>query len=349
VLAATSPAPRSGTVAICFVMAALEPVRARGMDTDSIVRQAGISPMLLNCPRARVSAKQYGELWRHVALLLDDELFAQDSRRMKAGTFAMICNSVLSCESLHQAFERVLRFFRLVLDDISCGLNVGNYETGLQLVERDDQWHVFGHECLLMLIHGLACWLVGRRIPIIRAEFAYPEPPHSAEYRWMYTAELAFQSQHTALFFESKYLKLKIVQNRRSLKDFLRIAPEGILVKYKDPIHVSAKVRRHLQKSLGNEPVAFGSLATAVNMTAATLRRRLQDEGTTYQAIKDQVRRELAVKYLGDFRRSTTEIGLDLGYSERSAFHRAFRSWTGVAPGEFRRQLQPNSRLRIKK
>jgi AraC-like DNA-binding protein len=286
-----------------------------------------------------VSAKQYGTLWRLIALRLDDELFGQDSRRMKAGTFAMICNSVLTCDSLRQALERVLRFLRLVLDDISGSLKVGNHESGLQLIERAELPHVFGQECLLMLIHGLACWLVGRRIPITRAEFAYPEPPHSVEYRSMYSTVLTFQAPHTTIFFDSKYLTQRIVQNRRSLKDFLRTAPESILVKYENAVSLSARVRRSLLTSLGNKTIEFDSLAAAMNMTPATLRRRLHDEGTSYQAIKDRLRRDLAISYLSDFKRSTTEIGLELGYSERSAFHRAFRNWTGVAPGEFRRRL----------
>jgi AraC-like DNA-binding protein len=101
----------------------------------------------------------------------------------------------------------------------------------------------------------------------------------------------------------------------------------------------SARVRRRLRLSLGNETIEFDSLAAAMNTTPATLRRRLRDEGNSYQAIKDQLRHELAINYLSDLKRSTTEIGLDLGYSERSAFHRAFRNWTGLAPGEFRRRL----------
>jgi AraC-like DNA-binding protein len=123
------------------------------------------------------------------------------------------------------------------------------------------------------------------------------------------------------------------------LKDFLRIAPEGILVEYKNPIDLSARVRRFLRKSLGTKPTTFIFLAAALNMTGATIRRRLQEEGTSYQALKDQVRCELAIEYLSDGRRSTTEIGLELGYSEPSAFHRAFRSWAGVTPGEFRGRL----------
>jgi hypothetical protein len=87
---AQSGGPEPGTVAICFVAAALEAVRARGMDADGLLTRVGLSPTLLQSPHARVSAEHYGKLWRLVALTLDDEFFGQDSRRMKSGSFAML-------------------------------------------------------------------------------------------------------------------------------------------------------------------------------------------------------------------------------------------------------------------
>src|SRR6201999_2606192 len=101
----------SGTIAICFVAAALEHVRSRKPDAGRLLEQVGLSPTLLESPQARVSVQQYGALWRLVALTLDDEFFGQDSRRMKAGSFAMICHAVLNCRDLKRAVERALRFF----------------------------------------------------------------------------------------------------------------------------------------------------------------------------------------------------------------------------------------------
>jgi AraC-like DNA-binding protein len=333
-----APWAEPGTVAICFVIAALEAARDKAVNVDSILSEAGISPELLDKPHARIPAKQYGALWRLLATQLDDELFGQDSRRMKSGTFAMICHAALSCDSLRQALERALRFFRLVLDDISGDLLVGNTEACLQLVKRDQVQCIFGQECLLMLLHGLACWLVGKRIPIVRAEFSYAEPAHSIEYRSMYAANLEFQKAHTAIFFDRSFLALPIVQNRRSIKDFLRCAPDGILVKYKSTSGLAACVRRRLRRSVGNSFIELDAMAADLGLTSATFRRRLHAEGTSYRLVKDQVRRDLAVGYLSSSDRSTAEIGWDLGFSERSAFERAFRNWTGVTPGEFRRR-----------
>jgi AraC-like DNA-binding protein len=368
---AAVPAARAepGTIAIHFVVAALESVRARHLDAEALLETVGLSPSLLQVPQARVSAKHYGELWRLVAVTLDDEFFGQDSRRMKSGSFAMLVHSVLGCKTLGQALERSLRFYGLILDDIAGSLVRGPAESArapahatrgpaqaavisggravmpdeAAVILRERQTgaaaRTFAHEVLLMLVHGVACWLVGRRIPILRAHFSYPEPPHSPEYRLMYCTDLCFGMPYTCIVFEADYLDLPVVQNERSVKEFLRTAPENILVKYKNGSSMSARIRRRLRQLLPGEVPDFDTLAAELNMTTATLRRRLHEEGASYQGIKDQLRRDLAISYLSHSGRSVMDIALELGFSERSAFHRAFRKWTGASPGEFRRAL----------
>lgn len=334
--------PEPGTVAICFVAAALEAVRARNLDADRLLITVGLSPSLLCSPHARISAEHYGKLWRLIAVTLDDEFFGQDSRRMKAGSFAMLCHSVLSCRSLGHALARSLRFYGLILDDIGGTLECEDGEAGIVLRERGagKPHRVFGQEVLLLLLHGVACWLVGRRIPILRAQFSYPRPAHAGEYRVMFSNDLSFDAPATRIVFDAGYLNLPVVQDERTIKEFLRTAPENIVTKYKNGSSVSARIRRCLRRRLPGEVPDFDTLAAELNMTPPTLRRRLHEEGATYQRIKDQLRRDLAISYLSDSDRSVVDIALELGFSERSAFHRAFQKWTGASPGEFRRGHQ---------
>lgn len=331
-----------GTIAICFVAAALQGVQGRNLNADELLATVGLSASLLQVPQARVSAKHYGALWRAIAAALDDEFFGQDSRRMKVGSFAMLCHSVLSCKTLGHALDRSLRFYALILDDISGSAERDTEEARIVLHERAAgvPRRVFAHELLLMLLYGVSCWLVGRRIPILRTEFSYAEPAHSAEYRLMYCADLRFNRPNTLLAFEASHLDLPVVQNERSAKEFLRSAPESILLKYKNGSSLSARVRRRLRQFLPGTVPDFEELAEEMRMTPATMRRRLHEEGESYQSIKDQLRRDLAISYLSHSRRSVMDIAVELGFSERSAFHRAFRKWTGASPGEFRRKLQ---------
>lgn len=260
---------------------------------------------------------------------------------MKAGSFAMLCHSVLGCETLGQALERSLRYYALILDDIYGTAERGAQEARIVLHQRSAgaAQRVFAHELLLMLLYGVSCWLVGRRIPILRTEFSYAEPAHSAEYRLMYCGNLRFDRPNTLLAFAPGYLDLPVVQNERSAKEFLRSAPENILLKYKNGSSLAAKVRRRLRQCLPGVVPDFDRLARQMGMTPPTMRRRLLEEGESYQSIKDQLRRDLAISYLSHSNRSVMDIAVELGFSERSAFHRAFRKWTGASPAQFRRTL----------
>ncbi len=330
-----------GTIAICFVEEALWSVRARGLDPDALLLEVGISPSLLEVQQARVSTAQYGALWRSIANALDDEFFGLDSRRMKLGSFAMLCRAVVHCTTLEKALLRALRFYGLLLDDFRAALARRGDAAKILLDDRilHVSQRVFAHEALLIMLYGLACWLIGRRIPILVAQFAYPEPAHSAEYRIMYSSRLSFDQPNTAITFDSEYLDRPVIQDEQSVKEFLRTIPENILVKYKNTNSLTAKIRRRLRQTLPHELPDFEVLAHELHTASATLRRRLHEEGESYQSIKDQLRRDVAITYLSHSDRSVMDIALELGFAEPSAFHRAFKKWTDASPGEYRRSL----------
>jgi AraC-like DNA-binding protein len=91
----------------------------------------------------------------------------------------------------------------------------------------------------------------------------------------------------------------------------------------------------------------FDTLARQLHSTASTLRRKLRQEDHTYQSIKDNLRRDLAINHLSGSNRSIEEIAVQLGFADPSAFHRAFKKWTGNSPGEHRRTLSGKSRGQI--
>ena len=238
-----------GSVAICFVQQAMQGVLARQLDAAALLRAAGIAPDLLALPHARVSATSYSALWREVAQALDDEFFGQDARRMKVGSFAMLCHSVIHCKTLEQALQRALQFFDLLLDDLAARLEVEQGIAVLSLHPRGagEAPRIFAHETMLIMLHGLACWLVGRRIPVLSTSFAYPEPAYSEEYRTMYSSRLRFDQASTSMRFDAAYLALPLAQDERTLTDFLRLAPANLVLKYKNSHSIASRIRRRLR------------------------------------------------------------------------------------------------------
>ena len=330
-----------GTISVCFVEGLLQGVRSQGFDTDELLEQCGLAPAILRMPNARVSASTYTVLLRLVAQILDDEFFGMDSRRMKVGSFAMLCRAAVHGKSLEKAAGRALRFFALCLDDLKGELwRQGDFlRLRLRQADRDRPPPVFAQETLLMFMHRLICWLVNRRIPVLAAEFAYPQPPHAGEYRLMFAQNCRFAQPATALVFEARHFSLPVVRTEKALKEFLRIAPENLLVQYRDRFGVGASLHKLLAPLPPADWPTFEAVAERLGGSASTLRRRLEGEGLSYQSIKDNLRRDRAIDLLSGTNLSVMDIAAELGFAEASAFHRAFRKWMGVNPGEYRRAL----------
>lgn len=329
------------TISIAFVEAALSGVRAQGFDADELLYQVGLSPSLLAHPCARISAPTYTMLLRLVAQLLDDEFFGQDSRRTKVGSFAMLCHNVIHCPTLDSALGRALRFYALQMDDLHASLSRlgGMVLLKLRQTDPDRTPQIFAHETLLMFVHRLACWMVNRRIPILHAAFAYSAPAHQAEYPLLYCSDLRFDQAETYLAFDARYFALPVTRTAEALKDFLAIAPENLLVQYRDRNSLATQILRRLRDIPPADWPSFEEIADDMHTSASTLRRRMESEGQSYQGIKDQLRRDMAINLLSDTRMSVMDIAAELGFAETSAFHRAFKKWTGANPGEYRRAL----------
>jgi AraC-like DNA-binding protein len=329
-----------GSVSVYFVQSALDSLAARGIAADALLLDAGIAPATVQSPHGRVTPESFSKLWLSVAAALDDELFGQDSRRMKVGSFAMLAHTLTDCPTLGDALKRMARFFNLLLDDFHCALETHGDSALLAIrpCGRHGAPRVFGFETLLMLQHGLACWLVGRRIPVLSAAFCYAEAPRSAEYQRMYSEHLRFGQEATALHFARALLDLPVIRSQQDARAFVRKAPGNIVLKYKNSEGLAAQVRRRLRASSASEWAGFDDIARQLKMTPATLRRRLDDEGQAFQLIKDQLRRDMAVDMLCHSSRSMADIAASLGFAEPSAFHRAFKKWTGANPGLYRLQ-----------
>jgi AraC-like DNA-binding protein len=148
--------------------------------------------------------------------------------------------------------------------------------------------------------------------------------------------DMAFDQPATWFEFAPGFLELPVIQTASSARAFLRNAPGNFVVKYRNPGSFAARVRRALRAL----PVAAwpdaDAIAQRLNVAPATLRRRLSQEGHSCQSIKDELRCDLAIAALREPGRSVADVAAAVGFAEPSAFHRAFRKWTGQRPTDYR-------------
>ncbi|MGF6811643.1 AraC-like DNA-binding protein [Paraburkholderia sp. Clong3] len=327
-----------GTISVSLVEETLALATARGLDARTLAEAAGIAAAMLASPKSRVSSAQYGALWAGIARALDDEFFGQDSHPMKSGSFIAMTQTALGARNGAQALARAVGFMRLVLDDLGATIDTDAQRVRLKFVERAGTRKpaMFAYATYFILVYGLVCWLVGRRIPLLEARFRCAAPPAAHEYRLMFCEEMYFDEPESSVDLDPAFLELPVIQTSRSARPFLRDAPGSFIVKYRNPGSLAARVRKTLRALPMSGWPAADQMAARLHVAEATMRRHLKQEGHTYQSIKDALRRDIAIAELQRTQRTIADIANAVGFAEPSAFHRAFRKWTGMRPTDYR-------------
>ncbi|KQB54354.1 AraC family transcriptional regulator [Pseudomonas endophytica] len=332
-----------GTTSIGLVHEALQGALRRQLDTSTVLQQARIDPQLLTSPQARVSAAAFSRLWVALADLLDDEFFAIDSHPMRRGSFRLMCQASIDCDSLEQALRRILKFLRLLLDDIQGELILEADSAVIVIHDNGIERRLFCYGTWLILVHGLLCWLGNRRIPIKELSFRASRPLDDSDYRMRFCEDIQFDAAITMIRFDRTFLDLKVVQNKASLSTFLKESPASLLVKYRNEDSISAQIRMRLKDLNPEQWPELDKVAKVLGMSYSTLQRRLQADGVSYQRLKDNLRRDMAINLLCQPTMTVGEVAALTGFQESSAFHRAFKKWTGVSPGAYRRSAVEES------
>lgn len=322
-------------IAVSFVEDALDCLRRQGLETGPVLRAA-----CLPDPVARpISIEEYGALWHAMAAASGDEMFGLGARPMRPGSFTLLCHAILHAGTLERALRRALRFFGVVLDQPQGVLVVQDGEARIELGASAGPRAAFVYRAFWLTLHGVICWLVGRRIPIRSVDFTCGPPDHSADYRQFFGAPVRFDQQIGRLCFDAAFLSLPTIRSERALRVFLRGAPANLLVRYRHDAGITAEIRDALRSTAPADWPDFDLLAQQMRIPPATLRRRLRSEGQSYQSLKDEIRRVRAERLLRDTALPVADIATELGYAEPSAFQRAFRKWTAQNPAAFRRSL----------
>ena len=328
------------TISISFVRGMLSGLASsgRGPSLAAILDEVGIAGELLQHNGARVTAAQYVALFRCLCNHLDDECIGFLSRPFKRGSYALMAQSSLSAQDLQQAILRIGNTFRILQDDMTLELLSDKNLAGLALrfIAAPAAKHAFLHEFMLRSFWRLLDWLMGGELTIARFDFAFAAPQDAASYIEFFNAPVEFGSPVSAFWFDAKQLHSLVRVDENALLDFLTDPQTRFIVPRRSNDEMSTRVRSHIHQSRPAWP-DLDATALALCMSAASLQRNLAKEGSTFQSLKDALRRDMAITYLNTTTMSLAELADKLGFSESAGFQRAFKSWTGSAPGSYRR------------
>lgn len=342
----TALIPPERTVALGFVTGMVAALPHHGIPPGPLFQAVGLGACLGREPPPRIPLQAYAALYNRVVESLGDEGFGLFSRALRPGCFEFLCRSLMGAPNLGEALDRTRRFLELVLPDLQMRLEIQGPRARLLLWESRDlrnqggeAGRVFAYEWLLRLIHGLGSWLVARGLALDQVAFPYPEPPHGGDYRAIYTARPRFNHHRLEAELAADLLDLPLRRNEADLAAFLVGAPGRISTLYRRDRETVQAVRDSLQDALPAS-LSLEEVARHLYLSPRTLHRRLAEELSSFRAVKEALRRDLALSRLMRSDQPVARIAQDLGYGDSSAFYRACLAWTGRSPTAYRKWRQ---------
>lgn len=340
-LPASPNAVAAATVSCDLVEDLLRSLRSLCSDQalDRCLQQAGIVKAFISHPGSRLTHDQLVGLYRRSAAATGDEMMGLWSRPIRTGALKYIVRAVMDAPSIEVALYRFTQVWNLLLDDYRLSLTKADASLRLDLVPRSSKagGNRFGHALMLKLTHGIVSWLAGREVPVRSVAFAFPRPSFAADYSILFPAPIDFCGPLSQITFHAELAKVRPKRSASDARSFLERAPrDWIFTSYHEHA-LRLKVRELLHVDLGR---TLDDVSSRLHMSSRTLMRKLQQEGLSFQGIKDELRRDLAILHLVRNDSSLEEISDALGFSAPAVFHRAFRHWTGMTPGRYRAAQQ---------
>ena len=327
------------TIASYFARTHLENGLSMGAQEQQILRHTGLTSAQLTHPKARILAPQLASIVSNCWHYGGDELLGFTEQKIKPGMFGLLAEHLITLQTLEEVLNYIVRFYRVSGDQLAVKIQGDDSSFRVCLLPNFNAnrpkpvTRTLLIELLLLVCHRFCSWLVGQVIPLSKVCLDYAMPDHHQEYRLMFPSPCEFDSEYNALVFDAQYLALPVVQSASELASYLQQIPLPWFKKQSFFGTWTAQVMGLLEKEKDS---AIEDVAKHLHLTSRTLRRKLTREGSSFQQLKDQARRDLAINLIAQRDLTMAEIGLKVGFTEAATFSRAFKQWTGVSPSTYR-------------
>ena len=329
----------SDTFLATFGLIGLRLLERNGVDTRRFVADLGIDRAATAEARTRLPSQLIDRGFARATAMIDDPAFALGAAACwHPSDLGTLGYAWLSSATLRTGLKRLVRYSRTLGSKGSCRCND----------ERDGLRFVFEHhrgdnavgqaiaDFWLALVLALCRTNHGAQLRPLAVTLRRPLPADERPYREFFGCAVCFGAAEDSLTLAHDVVDAPLPTSNRALAATFDAILASQLAEL-DHADLAARCQEHLMQQLTSGEPSESDLAAALAMSRRTLQRRLAAIGQSYQRLLDETRRKLALHYLAEGERSVTEIAFLLGFSEQSAFSRAFRRWRGQSPGAYRR------------
>lgn len=331
--------PRDGTVLTVSSRALVAACERLGIDTEAMLRATGIRRETLQDPDARLPNRDVGALWAKAYELSGDPVLSLHvAEACPVGAYKVI-DSLGSCaRSVGEAFRDTSRYFPLINTAVRIAIEEStdpvtfdvSGESGPAGVSRP-----YAEYCLAAFVLHVRA---GTGVPfrLSRVTFTHRPPADASEHERVFGCPVRFEAEHNRLFIDRAAWETPSRSPHAGVLGVLKEHAEILMSRLPRGPDLIERTRRAIGGRLRRGDPSLESVAREVGMSERSLQRHLQDLGYTYNALADEVREAAAWLYLEQPDVALAEIAYLLGFADQSAFHRAFKRWTGCTPKQAR-------------
>jgi AraC-like DNA-binding protein len=327
----------SATVSAPYLRVLLAGARQAGVSLDDLVTPE-LEQVIVD-PDGRIDRETHNHLWDEVARRSGDDAFGLHlAERLQPGAFAVMDYAARNAPTLRQAVIRFVRYCRLVHDGARVQLAEEGGEARLSYTLPDFPGGSPRHAAEFIV----AAWVIAARqmtetdLAPLRVRFEHPKPASTTELRRVLRSELRFREPVNEVALEGNVLRLPLAKADPQLGAVLDRYAEELLRRLPRREPFDEQLCRVICEALHGGDSSLTAVAARMRMSGRTLQRRLGERGTSYQELLDRMRRDMAARYLDEPQMAIGEAAFLLGFSDPSAFNRAFKRWTGTTPGAYR-------------
>lgn len=308
------------------------------LDSQAVESLLDCSIEALSDPDIRISADHHYALWALAEKATGDQAIGLHAGEIvDPDRMGLLGHVFFNCDTLGATVTQYVRLHRLINETVS-----------LRFEQTDDlailSWQVDepAHYCRQDMDRTLSATVSRARhfihpsLDIAWVHIAHPAPVYASEYQRILQCPIEFDMPRMAIAFSARYLTRPIPHRNPYIHSAMLRQVNSLLTRVQSRRRLSRKVRRLISRQMASERIDADSLAHQLNMSRQTLYRHLKKEGFSFHELVEHVRKDKALRYVAADRYALGEIAFLLGFSELSAFSRAFKRWTGESPAQYR-------------
>ena len=325
-------------------------VQDAGGDADAILARAGVcgrGDWRERIERIPLTQSQFVEIYRECLVVLDT--YARVDTGMlplSRGEFALLCHCIITCATIEDVIARAAAFSAMIQNragEINLEIIGDQARFGMKSFRINYNINAFFVDITgLVGYYRLFGWLIGEDIEPIKIEMCHNQFVDDDIVAQIIACPVTYSNPSNVLQFPARYLKYPVVRTPFELAELLKKFPFEPMMPQSREAPISERLRLNFSTALAERrPLPrTAALAKQLSIGVTTLKRRLAEEGTSVKSIKERCRCELALSLLNDRHLTIGDIASRVGFSDATAFRRAFKGWTGTSPYKYRHAIK---------